>query len=122
MNLRDTLKLAWENRTQIVDGFYNTYIVHKPEIDAEANRRLVICESNVCGYYDAEGKPETSSIPGKPACSICHCNIAMKVHCTYCYCALKDIDKEPLWDIMMTKEQDDIINAKNYENQFKPKQ
>lgn len=118
MNLKDTLKLAWENRAQIADGFYHTYIVHKPEIDAEAARRKAICESNICGYYDAEGKPETSSVSGQPACSICHCNINAKIHCRYCYCALKDIDKEPLWDIMMTKEQDDALIVKEYEEQF----
>lgn len=121
MNLKETLELAWKNRAQIANGFYNTYLNHKPEIDAEADRRKAICESNVCGYYDKEGKLETSSIPGKPACSICHCNILLKVKCEFCFCALKDIGKVPLWEEIMTKEQSDIINAKQYEEQFKKK-
>lgn len=155
MNWSDTLKLAWEKRGEIANGFYNTYISHKPEIDAEALRRKTICESNVCGLYDAIGKPETSSVPGKPACSKCHCNIDMKSHCTYCYCALLDgqleklrelqpetntmdidicqqrikvlqeqgidIGPDPLWNRIMTKEQDDTVKAQEYTNQFQNK-
>lgn len=122
MQLRETLKLAWENRTQIANGFYNTYLSHKPEIDTEIARRKTICESNVCGKYDAIGIPETSAIPGQPSCSVCHCNIKLKTACTYCWCALKDLGQEPLWDKLMEKDQDDNINAQNYENQFKLKQ
>lgn len=114
MNLKDTLQLAWTNRAQIADSFYNTYINNKQEIAAEAQRRRAICESNVCGYYDAEGKPETSAIPGKPACSICHCNIDAKSMCTFCWCALKDIAQEPLWDVIMTKDQADVISGEEY--------
>ena len=153
MNWKETLQAAWKNRTQIADGFYHTYLSHKPEIDAEAARRKAICESNVCGLYDPIGKPETSMIPGQPACSKCHCNIDAKTHCKYCYCALldgqlqkliqiqpltntndipacqdtirllqeqgHDMGPDPLWTVMMTKEQDDAINAKQYEEQFK---
>lgn len=91
MHLKETLELAWKSRAQIANGFYNTYLSHKPEVDAEADRRRAICESNVCGYYDKEGKPETSSVPGKPACSVCHCNISLKSACVFCWCALLDL-------------------------------
>jgi len=150
---REKLKLAWDNRAQIADGFWNVYIGCKPEIEAEALRRKTICESNVCGSYDKDGKPETSMIPGQPACSICHCNINAKAACTFCWCALldkqilklkelrpetniQDIDScrvqikelqeqgidmglDPLWDVMMTKDQDDLIKSKEYTEQFK---
>jgi hypothetical protein len=152
MNWKETLAAAWKNRTQIADGFYHTYLSHKPEIDAEAARRKVICESNVCGLYDPIGKPETSMIPGQPACSKCHCNIETKVHCTYCYCALLDdqlkklvemqpqtnmndipacqeaierlkeqgydMGPDPLWTVMITKEQADVISARIQQEQF----
>lgn len=122
MNWLDTLKSAWEKRGEITNGFYHTWVKHKPEIDAEAARRKTICESNLCGFYDKEGKPETSHIPGTPTCSSCHCNIDAKVHCTYCYCALRDVEgRTELWSEMMTKEQDDLIQAKHYEEQFKQK-
>ena len=119
MTLKETLQLAWKNREQIADGFYNTFIQHRDDIDQEAARRKSICESNVCGYYDPTGKPETSAVPGKPACSICHCNIEMKIHCTFCWCALKDIQKDPLWEALMTEEQNKEIAQKVYESQFK---
>ena len=118
MNIKETLQLAWNNRVQITDALYNKYIEIKPEIEAEALRRKAICESNTCGYYDKDGKPETSVVPGKPACSICHCNIDLKVNCRICWCALKDIQQQPLWDAMMTKEQDDHIQGKEYMKQF----
>jgi len=155
MEWKQKLQEAWENRGKIANGFWNAYIVHKPEIDAEAARRKEICESNICGWYDPNGKPETSAIPGHPTCSLCHCQIEAKTHCTYCYCALldKQLEKlkelqpetnvadipscqraiqqlqeqgvdmgpDPLWTIMMTKEQDDILNTKRYEEQFKGK-
>jgi len=121
MTLIEKLKLAWEKREQIADGLYHTYISHKPEIDQEIARRKAICESNVCGYYDKEGKPENAVITGKPSCSICKCNKDLKAACKWCYCALRDIDKEPLWEEMMTKEQDDEINKIEYKKQFENK-
>jgi hypothetical protein len=119
MTIKETLKLAWENRKQITDAFYNKYIEIKPEIQAEAARRKAICESNVCGHYDPLGKPETSVIKGEPACDICHCNIDNKVMCTICYCALKDIEREPLWTEMFDEVIDKEIREIEYQNQFK---
>lgn len=93
MNLTETLKLAWESRTKIAEGLYNTYIDHKPEIEEEGKRRRALCESNICGLYDAEGKAETSAIPGRPTCAFCHCNIQLKTNCLSCYCSMGDKDK-----------------------------
>lgn len=118
MNLKETLQLAWNNRAQIADGLYNKFIEHREDIDKEAERRKAICESNVCGHYDPIGKPETSAIPGKPACDICFCNIDVKVHCTFCWCALKDIQQPPLWEELLTQEQHNAIAQKVYESQF----
>ncbi len=156
MTLKETLQLAWNNRHQIADGFYNTYLSSKPHIQEEAARRKALCESNQCGYYDKEGKPETAAVPGKPACMICHCNIELKTACTYCWCALLDkqiqrlkeirpdtntgdiescraviktlqshgvdLGPDPLWDMMMTKEQSDVASGIDYANQFKQNQ
>lgn len=89
MKLKETLKLAWENRHQIADGLWHKFIENTPEIDAEIARRKNTCEANTCGWYDPAGKPETSAIPGKPACSLCHCNIELKVHALQVPCALR---------------------------------
>ena len=120
MKLKEIFQLAWENREQIADGLWQKYIAHKPEIEAEALRRMHICETNgKCGFYDPLGKPETSGIPGKPACSQCFCNIDLKCHSPSSHCSLKDIGQEPLWDEMMTPDQEKEVKQKEWEQQFK---
>jgi len=126
MNLIETLKKAWDNRESIAEGLYNTYLNHIPEIDEEAQRRKAICETNECGYYDKDGKPETSSLPGTPTCSKCTCNIDMKTHCMSCYCTLADTETglqmdKALWKPLMDNDMEKVIAQKNWENQFKPK-
>lgn len=130
MTLREKFELAWNNRNQIAEGLYNTYISHDVDIKVEALRRKSICEQNTCGYYDRTGKPETSAIPGKPACSKCYCNTELKVSCMSCYCPMGDLnalgDKlcmdKALWTEIITLEMDKDINQRMWENQFKPKQ
>lgn len=121
MKLLETLKLAWENKGSIAEGFYNTYISLDKEMKEEAERRKVICESNTCGHYDKEGKPETSAIPGEPACDICHCNIKLMVHAMEKTCSLQKIEQEPLWYAITTEEQERHVGQIRYENQFKKK-
>lgn len=88
----------------------------------EAERRKAVCESNVCGYYDKEGKPETSAIPGKPACSICHCNTELMVHSMMKECSLKMIDQTPLWNAVTTEEQEKHVGQIKWEKQFEKKE
>lgn len=122
MRLKETLKLAWENRKDIVEGFYNTYISLDKEMEQEAQRRKAICESNICGHYDKEGKPETSAIVGKPACSICHCNIELMVHSMEKSCSLGQLEgQHPLWDAITTNEQEKEVGQLKYEKQYQPK-
>ncbi len=154
MKLREVFQLAWDNKEKIAEGLWHKYVEHKPEIEAEAQRRIYICTTNgKCGYYDPEGKPETSVIVGKPACSQCHCNIDLKCHTPSHHCSLLDIQiqrlkelisetdvtdiaacrvainqlqqqgidvgTDPLWDEMMTPDQEKEIKQKEWEQQFK---
>lgn len=121
MELLETLKLAWENKGDIAEGFYNTYISLDKEMKEEAQRRKEICEFNICGYYDKEGKPETSAIPGEPACSICHCNTKLMVHAMEKTCSLAKLDKEPLWTAITTNEQEKEVAELRYRKQFEKK-
>lgn len=118
MELREKLRIAWENRHQIAEGFYNKYLSLDPDIRAEAARRKQICESNQCGHYDKDGKPENSILPGKPSCDICHCNIDIKVNCMQCWCALRDIQQPELWSPVITEEQEKHIAEIRYQEQF----
>lgn len=119
MNWKDTLKLAWENKDLIAEGFFNKYLSLDKEMQEEAERRKSICESNICGHYDVEGKPETSAIPGKPACNICHCNIDLMCHTMSKTCSLKMLDQTPLWEAVTTDEQEKHVGQIKWENQFK---
>lgn len=119
MTLKETLKLAWENKAQIAEGFYNTYLSLDKEMQLEAQRRKDICEANICGYYDKEGKPETSAITGEPACSICHCNIKLMCHSMEKTCSLEKIDQTPLWCAVTDNEMEKEVKQIEYENQFK---
>ncbi len=121
MKLLETLKLAWENRSEIAEGFYNTYLSLDKEMKQEAQRRKEICESNVCGHYDKEGKAETSAIPGEPACNICHCNTLLMVHAMEKTCSLKMLEQEPLWTAVTTNEMEKEVGQRRYEEQFKKK-
>ena len=121
MNLKEKLKKAWENKTAIAEGFYNTYISHDKEIQEEADRRLAICESNVCGYWDSTGQSDKLVMKGSPGCTGCGCNGKMKVNCMACYCYLKDIGETPLWDSLITEDMDKEINTVQYRKQFEKK-
>lgn len=119
MKLKESIQKAWENRKQIVDGLYYLYLNNKSEFEQEFQNRKAICETNQCGYYDIEGKPENSVIPGKPSCKVCHCNIEVLTHCPECTCSLNKIGLNPLWEAVMTEEQSKEIRQKEWEEQFK---
>lgn len=119
MKLREKLQKAWENRSQIAEGFYNAYVSSNEEIKAEKERRITICESNVCGHYDAKGETEKVVLKGQPACAACGCNIPAKPAVMWLHCSLKELGQQPLWEAITTKEQDDEINKVQHQQQFK---
>lgn len=109
MTLKEIFQVAWKNKGKIAEGFYNVYVSQNKEIQAEILRRKAICESNVCGYYDAKGETEKVLLPGKPACSLCGCNIPAKPACMHCSCTLAEIGETPLWEGIMEQAQEDEI-------------
>ncbi len=119
MNLKDILQKAWENRSQIAEGLYHTYISCKPELEAEAQRRLTICKQNTCGLWDETGTSEKLVVKGKGGCTGCGCEGIYKTHCFQCHCTLKDLGQEPLWDAVIDREVAKAINQAEYEQQFK---
>ncbi len=93
-----------KNRSQILEGFINT-ILKNEDYEKIAEARLDICKTNVCGYYDPEGKSEEAIIKGQPACAACGCNLEVKVRCMTCVCGLETLNKIPLW-VEMEKSND----------------
>lgn len=119
MTLKDKLETAWKNRSQIIDGLYHTFISCSPELEQEAQRRLSICKENTCGYWDESGQSDKLVIKGKSGCTACGCEGNYKVHCFSCDCSLKQLGLPPLWEAVITEEQDKEIKQKQYEKQFK---
>jgi len=119
MTIREKLQKAWDNRASIADGFFHAYISCSPELEQEAQRRLAICKANTCGYWDETGTSDKLVEQGKPGCTGCGCEGMKKTHCFSCHCYLKDIGQEPLWDSVVTSEQENTANQKIWEQQFK---
>jgi len=118
MSLTEKLQTLWKNKSQIAEGFYNTYVSMSSEIEAEGNRRLEICRSNVCGLYDKDGSSEKAFKKGEESCGGCGCLINIKKNCMSCSCYLKDIGQTPLWEAVMTEEQQKEVDAIAYKKQF----
>jgi hypothetical protein len=112
MTLKEIFQLAWQNGNKIAEGTINYFLPYNAEIKKEAERRLSICRTNICGYYDKDGKPGNAVIVGKPSCSICMCNDNIKTNCMSCNCALEDIGSTPLWTAIMNEKQEEEINSK----------
>lgn len=124
MKLKEKIQKAWENKGTIIEGFYNAYIASNKEIKEEAIRRLEICRTNNCGFYNPKGLNNEymkAVFPGKESCGGCGCDAYAKCHAMSAHCFLKDIGKEPLWDSIMTHEQENEINKIAYQKQFENK-
>lgn len=119
MTLKERFQKAWENKGQIVEGLWNTWVSNDKEIKAEAYRRITICKANTCGYWDETGESEKLVMRGSPGCTLCSCNGAIKTATMSAYCPLKDHEQTPLWDAVLTIEQEQEIQTTLYNNQFK---
>lgn len=106
------LNVIWKNRKKILEGILNTYFPNA-YIKKIAKDRSRLCQSNVCGLYDKKGIHENCFVPGKPCCTGCGCNEILKVHSLSSYCTLKDMGKTPLWDLVMSHEEEDKFKKKN---------
>lgn len=169
MNLKEKIQLAWKNKGQIVEGFYNAYVGASPEVKDEALKRLELCRSNKCGFHNPKGENNETMkavFPGKESCGGCGCDLYAKCHAMSARCYLADIQvnvframlldgtvtqltpeqveqiknynpdqlweiirevkahttidlgPEPLWDSVMTVEQEMTINEIAYKKQF----
>lgn len=128
MNLREKLQAAWNNKETIAEGFFNAYVNCSAEVKHEALRRLAICRTNVCGFHDPQGVSEKAVFKGKESCAGCGCDAYAKCHAMSAQCYLGDIDPttgephgKPLWEALITQEQEQEINRVAYKKQFENK-
>lgn len=107
----EKLKKIWKNKTKIIEGIWNLWFPSQ-YVEKIAKHRLAICQSNVCGLYDPIGSDIKCFVPGSGCCSGCGCNDKYKTHSLASYCYLKDIGKEPLWDVEMTEKEEKEFREK----------
>ena len=125
MTLLEKFTRAWDNRSHIAEAIWNEYISSKPEIKAEAARRLSICKENTCGFWDASGTSDKLVMKGYPGCTACGCNGELKTNCMSCYCTLGDggvlgsrsTMERALWTEMMAVEQERQLQDISYNTQ-----
>ena len=93
------IKKIWDNKYNIIEGYFNTYINwwNRKNIKQVSNKRLIICRSNICGFYDEHGTSKAAYIKGTESCGLCGCKLIEKTSCLHCNCALLDNKQEPLW-------------------------
>lgn len=101
----------WKNKSQIIEGITNS-IFKKEDIEEIATERLTICRTNKCGFYDPEGKSDKAFYPGEESCGCCGCKLAWKTRSLSSACALKDIGKIPLWDGILSEEENIKLKEK----------
>jgi hypothetical protein len=98
----------WKNKGQILEGVVNK-VFKKDHIEEIASERFAICESNICGMFDADGSSERAVAKGKPSCAGCGCALEFKTRCLSCHCHLKDVGQHPLWVDVITPVEETIL-------------
>ena len=91
----------WKARKHIMEGVTNLVFRNK-FIEDVAKERLAIC--NTC-----EHKGDDCEIPGTGPCSgACGCILKVKVRSLSSECGLVYLDKEPLWEALLTEQDEEL--------------
>ena len=95
-----SLNQIWKNKDKILEGIKNKYLKKKDKdkLKSIAEKRISICRTNQCGFYDKDGSSKKAVIKGLEACSGCGCNLEIKGYSLSSHCYLKDIGEKPLWE------------------------
>lgn len=104
--MAQTLGYIWKHRKQILEGLHNKYFL-KQETQIIADDRLAICRANTCGHYDEKGVSEKAVVKGVESCGGCGCDLSVKVRCLSCSCYLTEIGLTPLWENLLTQEEEE---------------
>jgi len=91
IQFRRFYKEVLPHTSKILNGVFNYFFGSR----IRRRQRMAICTG--CEYYDQKGEGEKVVLKGKPACSICGCNVKLLTSCTDCVCSREDIGLTPLW-------------------------
>jgi len=95
--MKNTLKLIWENRKQIVEGITNS-IIRDETVEEISRLRYDICDSCL-------SKGRKCAVKGTaPCCNECGCSLAFKTRSLSSSCPLGK------WDALVTEEQEEELD------------
>jgi hypothetical protein len=96
--MRNTLKLIWENRKQIVEGITNT-IIRDETIEEISRLRYSICD-------ECTSKGRKCAVKGtSPCCNECGCSLAFKTRSLSSDCPLGK------WESLTSVEEEDKLDS-----------
>ena len=98
--MKNTLKLIWQNRKQIVEGITNS-IIRDETVEEIARLRYSICDE--CEKIDIKGK-ECAMKGTQPCCAECGCSLNFKTRSLASSCPLGK------WDAIATVEEEDALD------------
>ena len=94
--MKNTLKIIWENRKQILEGITNA-VIRDETVEEIATLRYSICE-------DCEFKGKKCTVKGTaPCCNECGCSLGFKTR------SLSSSCPKGKWDAISTEEQEDKL-------------
>ena len=95
--MKNTLKLIWQNRKQILEGITNS-IIRDETIEEIARLRYSICD-------ECELKGKKCAVKGTaPCCNECGCSLTFKTRSLASECPLGK------WDAIATVEEEDALD------------
>jgi hypothetical protein len=99
--MKNTLKLIWQNRKQILEGITNT-VIRDETIEEIARLRYSVCD-------ECSSKGKDCAMPGTaPCCNECGCSLSFKTRSLASSCPLGK------WEaITSVEEEDELDNLKD---------
>jgi hypothetical protein len=96
--MKNTLKLIWENRKQIVEGITNT-IIRDETIEEISRLRYSICD-------ECTSKGKNCAVKGtSPCCNECGCSLTFKTRSLSSDCPLGK------WEALTSVEEEDKLDS-----------
>jgi hypothetical protein len=95
--MKNTLKLIWQNRKQIIEGITNS-VIRGETVEEIARLRHSICD-------DCEMKGRKCAVKGTaPCCNECGCSLAFKTRSLSSECPLGK------WDAIATEDEEEQLD------------
>jgi hypothetical protein len=99
--MKNTLKIIWQNRKQILEGITNT-VIRDETVEEIARLRYSICD-------ECPSKGKDCAVKGTaPCCDECGCSLTFKTRSLSSSCPHPE---GPKWEALITEEEEDKLEA-----------